>query len=270
MGSSRLRATGSTATEPVMVRRAGAVLTVTINRPHRKNALDEDTVGRLHDAFDAIAVDDSLRAVVLTGAGGEFCSGADLAAFESGRHPLHRMRGYADFVAALHNLPQPTIAKVEGVAVGAGCNLAIGCDLVVASTTARFSEIFVRRGLSLDFGGSWLLPRTVGMQQAKRLALLGEIIDAEEALRLGIATWVKAPEEIDGFVEDLAARLAAGPPIAMAQNKALLHEAASQTLRESLESEARAQLVNFATDLPAAKQAFLDKSEPTFDGKWQL
>jgi enoyl-CoA hydratase/carnithine racemase len=260
----------SPAALPVVVSRDGAVLTVTINRPHRKNALDNATFAGLHDAFDGAAADETVRVVVLTGAGGDFCAGADLASGGAARHPLHRMRWYAEIVEALHHLPQPTVAKVEGVAVGAGCNLALGCDLVVASTTARFSQIFARRGLSLDFGGSWLLPRVVGMQQAKRLALLGDVIGADEALQLGLATWVTQPDEIDAFVGDLVNRLAAGPPIAMAQSKALLNEASSQTLRETLESEARAQLVNFATDLPAAKQAFLDKTEATFEGTWQL
>lgn len=180
---------------------------------------------------------------------------------------MHRL---GDAALALHDMPKPVIAKVEGVAVGAGWNLALGCDLVVASTTARFSQIFARRGLSLDFGGSWLLPRIVGLQQAKRLALLADFVDADEALRLGLATWVKSPEEIDAFVDDLASRLADGPPIAMAQSKLMLGEAASQTFREALENESRAQVANFATDAPAARQAFLDKTEPRFEGKWQL
>jgi 2-(1,2-epoxy-1,2-dihydrophenyl)acetyl-CoA isomerase len=255
--------------EPVLVRREGAVLTVTINRPHRKNALDIEAFSGLHRAFDAASRDESVRVVVLTGAGGDFCAGADLAVLEQEGHPLHRMRWVGEIIETLHHLPQPTIAKVEGVAVGGGCNLALACDLVVARSDARFSEIFARRGLSVDMGGSWVLPRLVGLQQAKRLAFLGEIIGAEEALEVGLATWVRTPEEIDDFVADLAGRLAAGPPIALAQSKALLNEASSQTLREALEGEARAQLVNFATDLPAAQQAFLDKTEPVFGGTWQ-
>lgn len=254
----------------VVVTRTGSVLTLRLNRPHRKNALDDEAWSRLHEALDQAGRDESARAVVVTGSGGDFCAGADLSSHRESRHPLNRMRRIGDIAALLSELPKPTVAKVEGVAVGAGCNLALGCDLVVASTTARFSEIFVRRGLSLDFGGSWLLPRIVGLQQAKRLALLGDIIGAEEALRLGMATWVKEPDQLDAFVDDLAARLAGGPPIALAQNKALLNEASSRTLREALEGEARAQVVNFGTDAPAAKQAFLDKSEPAFDGTWQL
>ncbi|MGH3586063.1 MAG: enoyl-CoA hydratase/isomerase family protein, partial [Pseudonocardia sp.] len=171
----------------------------------------------------------------------------------------------------LHELPVPSIAKVDGVAVGAGWNLALGCDLVVATPSARFSQIFARRGLSLDFGGSWLLPRLVGMQQAKRLALLAEMIDAAEAHRLGLVTWVVERAEIDGFVADLGTRLAAAAPVAIAQSKALLHEGADRTLRDALANEARAQTVNFATvDAPAAFAAFVEKREPEFTGEWAV
>jgi len=256
--------------EPVLVLRQGPVLTVTLNRPRHKNAMDQDAWSRLQNELRHASVDEDIRVVVLTGAGGDFCAGADLSGADPKRHPLNRMRGIGDIALALHDMPKPVIAKVEGVAVGAGWNLALGCDLVVASTTARFSQIFARRGLSLDFGGSWLLPRIVGLQQAKRLALLAEFVDAEEALRLGLVTWVKGPEEIDAFVDDLAARLAAGPPMALAQSKVMLNEAAGRSMREALESESRAQVVNFATDAPAAKRAFLDKTEPNFAGKWLL
>ena len=130
------------------------------------------------------------------------------------------MRHVGDVALALHRLPIPTIAKVRGVAVGAGCNMAIGCDLVVASENARFSEIFARRGLSIDFGGSWVLPRIVGMHRAKELALFADIIDAAEAERIGLVNRVLPDAEIDGFVDDWAARLAAGPPIALAHDQA--------------------------------------------------
>jgi enoyl-CoA hydratase/carnithine racemase len=256
--------------EPLLVERSGAVLTITLNRPRRKNAMDHTCWRRLLDVLTQTARDESVRAVVVTGAGGDFCAGADLAADGPAEHPLTRMRLVNEVADALHRLPQPVVARVEGVAVGAGFNLALGCDLVVASTTARFSQVFARRGLSLDFGGSWLLPRMVGMQQAKRLAFLADMVDAGEALELGLVTWVKAPDELDAFVAKLTEQLTRAAPVALAQSKALLHEAASRTFREALESEARAQVVNFATDAPAAKQAFLDKVEPTFTGEWQL
>lgn len=257
-------------TQPVLVDRDRAVLTVTLNRPARKNAMDDDGWAMLRSAVQLAASDDQVRAVVITGAGGDFCAGADLGADRTG-HPLDRMRRLGDIALTLHELPKPVIAKVAGFAVGAGWNLALGCDLVVAAPTARFSQIFARRGLSVDFGGSWLLPRIVGLQQAKRLALLADTIDADEALRLGLVTWVKRPDEIDEFVERLARQLAAGPPIALAQSKALLNEGVNQTMRQSLENESRAQVVNFATeDVPVAFQAFVGKTEPEFTGAWAV
>jgi 2-(1,2-epoxy-1,2-dihydrophenyl)acetyl-CoA isomerase len=158
---------------------------------------------------------------------------------------------------------------VSGLAVGAGWNLALGCDLVAATPEARFSQIFARRGLSVDCGGSWLLPRLVGMQQAKRLALLAEMIDADEAYRLNLVTWVVAADRIDAFVAGLGARLAAGPPVALAQTKALLHEGADRTMRDALAGETRAQAVNFAgADVPEAYAAFAGKRTPLFTGRW--
>lgn len=255
----------------LLTRRDGGVLTLTLNRPKRKNAID----GELWDALRAqltVAGDDpDVRAVVLTGAGGAFCAGADLSGGVSAGHPLERMRKINEVALLLHELPVPSVAAVDGVAVGAGWNLALGCDLVVATPAARFSQIFARRGLSLDFGGSWLLPKLVGMQQAKRLALLAEMIDAAEAYRLGLVTWVVEPEEIAGYVADLGARLAAAAPVAIAQSKALLHEGADASLREALANEARAQTINFATaDAPAAFAAFNEKRDPEFTGEWAV
>jgi enoyl-CoA hydratase/carnithine racemase len=247
------------------------VLTLTINRPHRKNAIDAETWSALHTALTEAGRDPEVRALVLTGAGGAFSAGADLASDRGGVHPLTRMRGINEVALLLHELPVPSIAKVTGVAVGAGWNLALGCDLVVATPEARFSQIFAKRGLSLDFGGSWLLPKLVGLQQAKRLALLAEMIGAEEAKQLGLVTWVIEQDQVDEFVTELAGRLAAGPPVALAQSKALLNENADRTLREALASEARTQLINFATeDAPAAFQAFLEKTEPEFTGRWAV
>ena len=165
----------------------------------------------------------------------------------------------------------PTIAKVTGVAVGAGWNLALGCDFVVATPESRFCQVFSKRGLSVDLGGSWLLPKLVGLQQAKRLVLLAETIDAGEARSMGLVTWVKQAGEIDEFVSDLAGRLAAGPPVALAQSKGLLNDGAGATLREALANEARAQPGNFATaDSIEAYAAFAQKREPAFTGRWAV
>jgi enoyl-CoA hydratase/carnithine racemase len=249
---------------------ADGVATITINRPRRKNAMTTASWELLGEVVEAVRVDPEVRAVVLCGTGGDLCAGSDLGGPPDPRHALTRMRALGDIAATLYELPKPVVARIDGVAVGAGCNLALGCDLVVATPRSRFSQIFARRGLSVDFGGTWLLPRIVGIQQAKRLALTGEIIEGPEAERLGLVTWLKEPDEIDEFVDELAAGLAAGPPIALAQTKEMLHAGSGSSLREALEREAVAQVVNQGTDGPVAKQAFLDKTEPVFEGRWRL
>lgn len=256
----------------LLTSRVGGVLTLTLNRPHRKNALNSELSSSLHAELTAAASDPAVRALVLTGSGGAFCSGTDLAGLSGGtasRHPLDSLRRANELALLLHEMPIPVVAKIDGAAVGAGWNLALCCDLVVATPGSRFCQIFTKRGLSVDLGGSWLLPKLVGLQQAKRLALLADMIDVEEASRLGLVTWVVAEDEIDDFVAALGRRLAAAPPIAIAQTKALLNEGADRTLRDALASEARAQTVNFATaDAPAAFEAFRNKTEPVFTGAW--
>ena len=249
---------------------SGGVRTLTLNRPDRKNAINRQLWEALADALRAAARDTELRALVIAGAGGSFCSGADIATPED-IHPRHKLRRLTDVALALHELAVPTIAKVTGVAVGAGWNLALGCDFVVATPESRFCQIFSKRGLSVDLGGSWLLPKLVGLQQAKRLVLLADTIDADEARTLGLVTWVKAADEIDAFVTELAARLATGPPVALAQSKALLNDGANATLREALANEARAQPGNFATaDSMEAYAAFAEKRDAAFTGRWAV
>jgi enoyl-CoA hydratase/carnithine racemase len=247
---------------------ADAVRTLTLNRPDRKNAINAQLWMELADALRAAARDRELRALVITGTGGAFCSGADISTPED-IHPKDKLRRLTEVALALHELTVPTIAKVAGVAVGAGWNLALGCDFVVATPESRFCQIFSKRGLSVDLGGSWLLPKLVGLQQAKRLVLLADMIDAEEARSMGLVTWVKPAEEIDAFVADLTGRLAAGPPVALAQSKGLLNDGANATLREALANEARAQPGNFATaDSIEAYAAFAEKRDPAFTGRW--
>ncbi|MBB3085546.1 enoyl-CoA hydratase/isomerase family protein [Geodermatophilus sabuli] len=259
-------------TEPVALTSAEGVTTITLNRPERKNAIDESMWRTLSDMLRHVRDDADTRAVVLQGAGGDFCAGADVAKSAHEEHPLPRLRRIGDVALALFELPVPVIAKVDGVAAGAGCNMALACDLVVASSRARFTEIFTRRGLSIDFGGSWLLPRIVGLQQAKRLALLAEVIDAAEAHRLGMVTWVQPEDQLDDFVAGVAQKLAALPPIALGQTKALLNEGVGLDLPAAIRNEAAAQAVNFATeDAPAAFRSFLDKTDPPhYTGRWAV
>ena len=256
--------------QTLLIERNAGVVTVTLNRPEKKNAINDRMWSELLETFRAIAVNtDEDRVVVITGAGGAFCSGADLsAADERAGHGLVHMRQVGDVCLALHAMPQPVIAKVPGVAAGAGLNLALGCDLVVASDEARFSEIFARRGLSVDFGGSWVLPRLVGLHKAKELVLLADIIDAKEAQDIGIVNRVVPAAQLDAFVDDWAQRLAAGPPIALSMSKRLLDQSSAISLAQAVEAEAQAQIVNSGTsDAGEAMEAFLQKRDPVFRGR---
>jgi enoyl-CoA hydratase/carnithine racemase len=256
--------------ETLLVDRApNGVVTLTLNRPEKKNAMNAAMFNELLAVFREIDASTTDRVLVITGAGDAFCSGADLG--ERGgdtRHSLTRLHWVADIALALHRIPRPIIAKVNGVAVGAGMNLALACDLIVASETARFSEIFARRGLSIDFGGSWLLPRLIGMHRAKELAFFADIISAKEAAELGLVNRVLPPSQLEAFVTDWADRLAAGPPIALSLTKRLLTNSFSVTMDEALEAEGMAQSVNTTTeDTAEAIRAFLEKREPRFKGR---
>lgn len=259
--------------ETLIVERDEGVVTVTMNRPERKNAANGVMLNELRDVFEQVERSPEDRVLVLTGAGGAFCSGADLGdpdgpAGGSSVPGLVRMRRLGDVALALHRLTKPAIAKVDGVAVGAGLSLALGCDLVVVSDRARLSMIFSRRGLSLDNGASWLLPRLIGMARAKEVALFADMFDAEAALSLGLVNRVVPVGELDDFVTGWARALAAGPPIAMSMTKTLLDNSFSLSMAEAVEAEARCQVVNFGTaDMAEAMAAFAQKREPRFSGR---
>ena len=255
--------------DDILLDRSDGIVTVTLNRPQRKNAVTGEMWGRLQALFTEISRTPDDRVVIITGAGGAFCSGADLSAIDDiSGGGLARMHGVSAAAQALHDLPQPTIAKVSGIAAGAGANLALGCDLIVASDEARFSEIFSARGLSLDFGGSWLLPRLVGLHKAKELAFFAEILSAKEAEEFGLVNRVVPAAELDGFVDQWAQRLAAGPPIALSMTKRMLNNSLTSTLAEALEAESLSQIVNFGTqDLGEAMRAFAEKRAPNFKGR---
>ncbi len=258
--------------ETLQVERSEDIVTVTLDRPEKKNAINETMWRELQQVARELTDDLSVRVVILTGAGGDFCSGADVTggADPAGprRHALARMEFIHSVCNAIHDLPMPTIAKVPGVAAGVGMNIALGCDLVVASEVARFSEIFARRGLSLDGGGSWLLPRLVGLHKAKELALFADIISAQDALDLGLVNRVVPLDQLDKVVDEWAARLAAGPPIALRQTKRLLNRSFDQTFEQALDDESRAQTISGATkDSIEAFTAFAEKREPRFEGR---
>lgn len=248
------------------------VVTVTFDRPARKNAIDGVMWRELAEVFDEIALDRTARVVVLTGAGDAFCSGADLG--EAGADNLSvangvaMMRRTSRVALRLHDLPQATIAMVNGVAVGYGANLALGCDLVVASDRARFSQIFLQRGLAIDGGGSWLLPRLIGLHKAKELAFFADIITAAEAAEVGIVNRVVPDADLAATVGEMAARLAAQPPLQLSMVKRQLNNAFSVTMAEALEAEAVTQAAMFVSrDANEAMRAFIEKRTPRFTGE---
>jgi len=247
------------------------VVTLTLNRPDKMNAITGEMWGELRDVFDEVATRADDRVLVITGSGRGFCGGADLADAGMARtsgHRLEHMRGVGRSAAALRAISKPTVAKVNGVAAGAGLNLALGCDVVIASDAARFSEIFVQRGLSIDYGGSWLLPRLIGIHKAKELAFLADVISAADAERIGIVNRVVPAAELDATVDEIVQRLLRMAPVALSQTKRLLDQAFSVSFAEAVEAEAMAQVVNLGTsDVNEAVRAFMEKRDPHFTGE---
>jgi len=232
--------------DTITVDTADSIRTVTLNRPKLKNAINSDMWNELLDVFRDTADDAEVRVLVVTGAGGAFCSGADLSGGigTGSTSSLDGMRHVGDVCMALHRIAKPTIAKVGGVAAGAGLNLALGCDLVVASDDARFSEIFAKRNLSLDFGGSWLLPRLIGLHKAKELAFFADKIPAAEAERLGLVNCVVPAGELDAQVKEWTSRLLGVPVNALTLTKQMLNDSYELSFERAIEEESRAQTIN--------------------------
>ncbi|WP_181779266.1 enoyl-CoA hydratase/isomerase family protein [Pseudonocardia pini] len=233
----------------IRVECAGPVATVVVDHPATHNAVTTAMVDDLGSALGGLAGDPDVRVVVVTGAGEDFCAGYHLADLGDGVEPapevpLASMRRGGAAALALHRLDVPVIAKVRGVAVGLGWNLALQCDLVVASDTARFTQRFTKLGLSVDFGGSHLLPRLVGTQRAKRLVYLSEWLSAAEAADLGLVAAVVPDAELDDLVADWAGRLAGADPHALSLSKRLLERSPGISMAAALEDEARAQALN--------------------------
>jgi enoyl-CoA hydratase/carnithine racemase len=250
----------------------GHVATMTLNRPDKKNAMSWEMFSEIGQVLEEVATSSGVRALVVTGAGGAFCSGADLSdpqnmvgsAFEL----QDRMHHIHQIARAVATCPKPTVAKVTGIAAGAGCNLALACDLIVASRDAAFAELFVKRGLVVDFGGSWALTRALPLHRAKELALLGETISAAEADGLGLLNRLCEPDEVDAVVKDLTTRLTALPPRTVSLIKENLNRASERSIEENLDAESITQALSFAgEDTREAVTAWLEKREPRFTGR---
>jgi len=260
----------------IQVSRRGGIATVTLSRPDRNNAMTPEAFTSLAAAFDEIAANPEDRVMVLTGAGRAFCAGADLTVAPE---TLARMRGgpvsrgqfVREEIAAarsLHRIPKPTIAAVNGVAAGGGCNLAIGCDIVFAAESARFSEVFVNRGLALDYGGTWLLPRLVGLQRAKDIAFRGDVLSAAEALEYGLVLEVVPDDALARRVAEYAAMLVSKPPIPLSLIKGGINRATTWSFEDALEFEAEAQATCLGSDdFREAIKAWFQKRSGEYRGQ---
>ena len=250
------------------------VATVTLNNPTKLNAFADDMRERLSAALDWIAADSSVRVLVITGAGRGFCAGGDISFMvelkkrDAGYEELHPLleAGRAA-IERIERLPYPVIAAVNGPAAGAGMNLALACDLRIASDKASFGETFARIGLHLDWGGSWTLPRLVGLGKAMELAWLADIIGATEALRIGLVHRVVPHEQFDAEVQKLAERLARAPQTSVRHAKRNLRAAFDRTLEQALEAEIESQRACWdAADSAEGIRAFVEKRPAQFGG----
>jgi enoyl-CoA hydratase/carnithine racemase len=250
------------------------IATLTLNRPERLNALGDTLREDLHDAVMKSAVDPNVGVLVITGAGRGFCSGGDVKSMserdQTGQATAtsERLAPIRDrIILAMRDCPKPVIAAVNGPAAGAGMNLALACDMRIASTAAKFSQAFAKRGLAPDWGGTWFLPRVVGTAKACELIFTGDVIDAAEALRLGIVNAVVEPGELMAEARKLAAKIAAGPPVAIQLAKRAIHNQDAD-LRAALEFETFAQGICRETeDAKEGVRAFVEKRAPVFRGR---
>ena len=255
-------------------RRVDGVEVITLNRPEVKNALTYEMTKELSRYFVDLGDDDEVRVVMLTGAGGAFCSGADLTG-KGGREDALTPVGmrqstlsYSRMVYSLANLEKPVIAAVSGPAVGAGCNLALACDLLIASQEAQFIQVFARRGFVVDTAGSFFLTRSVGLPRAKELMFTGRPVGADEALELGMVNRVVTAESLEKEAMELARKLARGPTRALGMIKKLVNASFESNLAYLLELEATYQGVAVGTDdFKEGVVAFLEKREPRFKGR---
>lgn len=259
--------------EHIQVAEAEGIVTITLNRPDKLNAFVGHMRRDLAEALEHAGSDRNVRVVILTGAGRAFCAGGDVAFMAE----LMQRRDAEEFsrilgagrrvILAIRQMTKPVIASINGPASGAGCNLAFACDLRIAANSATFSQSFAKVGLHPDWGGTYFLPRLVTPNKACEMFFLGDSIDANEALRLGIVNQLVAPEALENATLQLAQRLRAAPPIALAAAKHAVYMSQAAELEEMLRYETEAQLRCFESDDGhEGVHAFLEKREPKFTG----
>lgn len=255
----------------LMFQNEDGTATIRLNRPEVYNALNDEITFELQRAFKEVGKDDTVRVVVLTGEGKAFCAGQDLKASATAgkRSFMDSLRKrYNPIIRAMRTLPKPVICRLNGVAAGAGCSLALACDMIIASEDATLVEVFVNIGLVPDSGSSFFLPRLVGMAKAFELCAMGSKVKAREALTLGLVNKVVAADQLDATVREYTDYFAAAPTKAIGLIKKMLNRSAHATLDDMLEYEAYCQeIAGNSEDYKEGSTAFLEKRKPRFTGK---
>jgi len=249
------------------------LLTITMNRPERRNALNADMTLGLVAAARRAAEDHAVRAVLLKGAGGTFCVGGDVKSMAEGRAPLPfearqvNLRRGMEVSRILHEMSKPVIAQLDGAAAGAGLSIALACDLRVASSSVKITTAFAKVGLSGDYGGTYFLTQMLGSAKARELYLLSPVLTAQEALALGLVTRVVPDAEIDAAARELAMSLAQGPTITLGYIKRNINNAERLPLETCFDAEAfHHSRANETADHKEAAKAFVEKRKPVFGG----
>lgn len=258
--------------DDIVYEKAEGVVTITINRPRRLNALSVATVNEMIAALTQAGADETARVIVITGAGNAFCAGADLKDAPDLMTPqvAHEVVGlYLDLIVAIRDIDKPVVAKVNGIALGGGCCLALAADLRIASGEASFGLPFVKIGISgADMGATYLLPRLVGHGAATEMLMTGDSIDAAEAYRIGMVNRVVPPEELDSATAEIVSRLASRPPLGLKFTKKALQTSPDRDWQAQFDYELFAQVTCLLTeDYQEGRRAFLGKRAPVFQGR---
>jgi enoyl-CoA hydratase/carnithine racemase len=258
----------------VLFNKEEGIGTITLNRPDSLNALGGNMRQEILAALETAAIDGEIRVIVITGAGKAFCAGGDVKEFASGTSrseadlPFDQRPTRDKIVLRIQEIGKPVIASVNGVAAGGGCNLALACDMRIASDRSRFGQVFVRRGIHPDWGGTWFLPRLVGYAKAAELIFSGEVIDAQEALQIGLVNKVVPHEELPAVTKEFAKKVVRNAPIPIALAKKGLQQSLRVDLCQALDHERFAQEVCRNTeDRAEGMKSFVEKREPVFKGK---